>query len=291
MKILKTLALFCFQLLVISGAAQAEIKERRTLIPVQVSLQSGEVIKRDMELVIFEDDASKEPKPVVIFGHGYPGNNQNISTRLWLATHRNSLNELVKLGFNVVMPLRLGQGGTGGQTLEGGCNVASEDYAERIKNIGTQLIQTANWVKQQDFAKAGQLMLIGQSSGGSGAIGLSANANNPFKLLINFSAGSGKDRSPEFPCSPEAYADRIATYGKDSKMEMLWIYGLDDTFWGRNWPVKWLNAYRSAGGKVEFHHVDSKAFEGHNLFRSSPEVWVPIVKQYLDKSIAIQKQQ
>ena len=93
------------------SSAQAEIKERRTSIPVQVTLQSGEVIKRDMELVIIEDDASKEPKPVVIFGHGYPGNNQNISTGLWLLTHRKALNEFVKLGFNVVMPLRIGQGG------------------------------------------------------------------------------------------------------------------------------------------------------------------------------------
>lgn len=287
MKHTKALIFIAFSLAFLCSTAQAEIKDRRTFIPVQVTLKSGEVIKRDMELVIFEDDASKEPKPVVIFGHGYPGNNQNISTGLWLLTHRKALNELVKLGFNVVMPLRIGQGGTGGQTLEHGCEVSSDDYAERIKNIGSQLVQAANWAKQQEFAKSDQVILVGQSAGGSGAIGLSADAKNPFKLIVNFSAGSGKDRSPDFPCSPEAYADRLAIYGKESQMEMLWIYGLNDTFWGKKWPVQWANAYKNAGGTLEFHQVDSNTMEGHNLFRNSPEVWVPIVKQYLAKNGAL----
>lgn len=287
MKTFKTLTFLAIFAATMAGSAQAEIKERRTFIPVQVLLKSGEVIKREMELVIIEDDASKEPRPVVIFGHGYPGNNQNISTRLWLYTHRKAFEEFVKLGFNVVMPLRIGQGGTGGQTLEHGCEMSSEDYAERIKNIGVQIVQTANWVKQQEFAKPDQLILVGQSAGGSGTIGLSADEKNPFKLLINFAAGSGKDRSPDFPCSPETYAERLSVYGKESKSEMLWIYGLGDTFWGKNWPVKWMEAYKSAGGKVEFHHVNAQTLEGHNLFRNSPEVWLPIVKQYLEKNNAL----
>jgi dienelactone hydrolase len=288
MKNLKSLALFSIFIAVMAGPVQAEIKERRTFIPVQVPLKSGEVIKRDMELVIIEDDASKEPRPVVIYGHGYPGNSQSISTGLWLYSHRKALNEFVKLGFNVVMPLRIGQGGTGGQTLEQGtCSWGSDDYAELIKNIGSQLVQAASWAKQQPFAKPDELILVGQSFGGSGAIGMSADEKSPFKLLINFSAGSGKDRAPDFPCSPEAYAERLAVYGKDSKMGMLWLYGLNDTFWGKSWPVKWMDAYKNAGGKVEFHQVDSQTLEGHNLFRNSPEVWVPIVKQYLAKNNAL----
>lgn len=288
MKTIKLLAVLTIYVSAMVGNAQAEIKERRTFIPVQVPLQNGEIIKRDMELVIFEDDVSKEAKPVVIFGHGYPGNNQNISTGLWLLSHRKALNEFVKLGFNVVMPLRIGQGGTGGQTLEHGCNRSSEDFAEVNKKINTQLVQTANWVKQQGFAKPDQLMLVGQSFGGSGAISLSADEESPFKLLVNFAAGSGKDSSPDFPCSPEAFADRLTAYGKASNKAMLWIYGLNDTYWGKTWPVKWVNAYRNAGGKVEFHQVDSKTFEGHNLLRNSPEVWVPIIKQYLEKNNALQ---
>jgi dienelactone hydrolase len=288
MKYLKALVLAVLFSISLSNIAQAEIKERRTFIPVQVPLKSGEVIKRDMELVIIEDDASKEPRPVVIFGHGYPGFNQSISTRLWLYTHRKALEEFVKMGFNVVMPMRIGQGGTGGQSLEQGtCSRGSDDYAELIKNIGSQLVQVASWAKLQSFAKPDELILVGQSFGGSGAIGMSADEKSPFKLLINFAAGSGKDRVPDFPCAPEAYAERLAVYGKDSKTDMLWIYGLNDTFWGKNWPVKWMDAYKNAGGKVEFHQVDSQTLEGHNLFRNSPEVWVPIVKQYLAKNNAL----
>lgn len=240
-----------------------------------------------MELVIFEDDAAKGPRPVVVFGHGYPGTNSagsemSVGTWAWLLSHRNALHELVKLGFHVVMPMRFGQGETGGHTLEGGgCNQSSEDYAQKIKNISTQLIQAANWVKQQDFAIADQLLLVGQSAGGSGAIGFSADAQNPFRLTVNFAAGSGKTQSPDFPCSHEAFAERLAVYGKESKMEMLWIYGLNDTYWGKKWPIKWADAYKSAGGKLEFHQVDSNTSEGYSLFRRSPEVWLPIVKAYL----------
>lgn len=289
MKYLKALVFVALHLTALINIAQAEIKERRTFIPVQVTLQSGEVIKRDMELVIFEDDAAKGPRPVVVFGHGYPGTNSNgseisLGTWAYLLSHRKAFHELVKLGFHVVMPMRIGQGGTGGQTLEGGgCNRSSEDYAERIKNISTQLIHAANWVKQQDFAIADQLLFVGHSAGGSGAIGLSADAQNPFRLIVNFAAGSGKAQSPDFPCSPEAFAERLAVYGKESKMEMLWIYGLNDTFWGKKWPVKWADAYKDAGGQLEFHQVDSNTLQGHNLFRNSPEVWLPIVKAYLAK--------
>lgn len=290
MKYLKALVFVVLHIAALTNTAQAEIKERRTFIPVQVPLKSGEVVKRDMELVIFEEDASKEPKPVVIFGHGYPGFKQNIGTGLWLYTHRKALHEFVKLGFNVVMPLRIGQGGTGGDTLEhADCARTADDFAELIKNVSTQLVQAANWANAQDFAKQGQLFLVGQSFGGSGAIGLSADEKNPFKLLINFAAGSGKDRFPDFPCSPEAYAERLAIYGKESKTDMLWIYGLNDSYWGKSWPVKWVDAYKNAGGKVEFHQIDSQTLEGHSLFRNSPEVWVPIVKQYLAKSSALQR--
>ena len=289
MKYLKALVFVVLHITALTNIAQAEIQERRTFIPVQVPLKSGEIVKRNMELVIFEDDASKEPKPVVIFGHGYPGFNRSHGTGLWLFTHRNALNELVKLGFNVVMPLRIGQGETGGQTLEHGCVRTADDFAEVNKNISTQLVQAANWANAQDFTKQGQLILVGQSFGGFGAIGLSADDKNPFKLLINFAAGSGKDVAPDFPCSPEAYAERLAIYGREAKTDMLWIYGLNDTFWGKNWPVKWVDAYKNAGGKVEFHQIDSNTSEGHNLFRKSPEVWVPIVKQYLAKSSALQR--
>lgn len=287
MNYLKALVFVALHLTALTNVAQAEIKERRTFIPVQVPLQSGEVIKRDMELVILEDDAAKGPRPVVVFGHGYPGTNSagsemNVGTWAWMLSHRKALQELVKLGFHVVMPMRIGQGGTGGQTVEGGgCNQSSVDYAERTKNISTQLIQTADWIKQQDFAKADQLLFIGQSFGGNGAIGLSADANNPFKLIVNFAAGSGKAQSPDFPCSPEAFTEQLAVYGKESKMEMLWIYGVNDTYWGKKWPIKWADAYKGGGGKLEFHQIDSNTSEGHNLFRRSPEVWLPIVKAFL----------
>ncbi len=284
MKHLKNHLSFALSLALLIGTAQAEIKERRASIPIQVDLQSGEVIKRDMELVIFQDSSAEVPRPVIIFGHGYPGNNTNVSTWAWLLSHRKALNEFVKLGFTVVMPMRIGQGGTGGQTLEHGCNQLAQDYAERIKNINTQLKQATSWVKQQDFAKADQILFVGQSAGGSGAMGLSADEQNPFRLIVNFAAGSGKDLSPDFPCSPEAYGEQLAVYGKQSKMEMLWIYGLNDTFWGKKWPVKWAEAYEGAGGKLEFHQIDSNTLEGHNLFRQSPEVWLPIVKAYFAKN-------
>jgi dienelactone hydrolase len=219
---------------------------------------------------------------VIVFGHGYPGN--GMSTWMWLLSHRKGLTELVKLGYRVVMPIRIGQGNTGGPQLEGGgCLNTSEAFAQRIRIINSQLIQAADWVKQQDFALESDLVFVGQSAGGSGAIGLSADPQNPFKVLINFAAGSGKMQSPDFPCSPEAYADQIATYGKDSKIEMLWIYGLNDSYWGKKWPVKWASAYKNSGGTLEFYQVESNTMEGHNLFRQSPEVWVPIVKQFLEK--------
>lgn len=264
-------------------AAYAEIQERRTFIPVSVTLNTGEVVKRDMELVIFEDDTRKGPQPVAVFGHGYPGGNISHSTWAWLFSHRKALHELVGLGFTVVMPMRLGQGGTGGMTLEGGgCEKTAEEFGHRFENITQQLLQAAAWVQSQGLS-SGHMVYVGQSAGGSGAIALSAKRDLPFKALINFAAGSGRARLPDFPCAPEAYEAAVSHLGQNAVHPMLWIYGLNDYFWGAKWPVKWSKAYEAAGGKHDFHQVESNTLDGHDLFRRSPEVWVPIVKQYLAK--------
>jgi dienelactone hydrolase len=166
MKKIKIL-LFGFVLVTFMQLTIAAVTERRVFTPVEVKLNSGEVIRRDMEMVVFEDDAAKIPRPVIVFGHGYLGFERSLSTWAWLFSHRKSLQELVKLGFHVVMPMRIGQGETGGLTLEGGsCNKSADEFEIRIGYIQTQLIQAAQWVKNQPFTKQDQILYLGQSAGG-----------------------------------------------------------------------------------------------------------------------------
>lgn len=283
MKYLKALVFVVLHFIALTNMAHAEIKERRTFIPVQVTLQSGEVIKRDMELVIFEDDAAKGQRPVVVFGHGKPPTGQSISTWGWVFSHRAGLSEFVRLGYTVIFPMRIGQGGTGGSasTEDPFCAGSAVAFTKLYDLVASQMIQAGVWAKSQKEFDGQQIIYAGQSMGGSAAIAIASAAENPFSVSVNFAGGPGGDHT--HPCSPNEYRDTVANYAAAAKIPLLWIQGKNDHLWADHHVETWSTAYKTAGGVVDFYLVSANTPNGHDLFRKSPEIWVPIAKRYLSR--------
>lgn len=100
---------------------------------------------------------------------------------------------------------------------------------------------------------------------------------------INFAGGGGGDPKghPEQPCSPAALKRLFSGYGQTAHMPMLWAYTENDRFFGPRLPREWFDAFREAGGNAEFKQFPPHGDDGHQLFAKFPQVWQPVVAEFL----------
>ena len=63
---------------------------------------------------------------------------------------------------------------------------------------------------------------------------------------------------------------------------MLWIYVENDQFFGPKLPREWHAAFVQAGGTATFVQLPAQGDDGHLLFNQFPQVWQPLVSEFLD---------
>jgi hypothetical protein len=62
----------------------------------------------------------------------------------------------------------------------------------------------------------------------------------------------------------------------------LWIYALDDQYWGAVAPREWHAAFARGGSPTTFVQTPAPADgDGHGLSRQSPALWGPAVDEFL----------
>src|SRR5438093_304979 len=140
-------------------------------------------------------------------------------------------------------------------------------------------------VPSQDPAVPMQTTVVGQSAGGFGAMAL-ASLNPPgVRAIIVFSGGRGghAEGKPNNNCAPDRLVETVAEFGRTARIPMLWIYLENDTFFGPALSKRMYEAFRAAGGKVEYHLLPPFDDDGH-YFVDSPKsipIWAPIVTRFL----------
>ena len=131
------------------------------------------------------------------------------------------------------------------------------------------------------------VIVVGQSAGGWGAIALSSVKPPPVKAIIAFAAGrSGRiDGKPNNNCAPDKLVEATGSFGRTSRVPMLWIYIENDTFFGPELSKKMYAAFIGAGGNAEYHLFPPHGHEGH-FFIDVPDavpIWSPLVGTFLDR--------
>ena len=111
--------------------------------------------------------------------------------------------------------------------------------------------------------------------GGFTTIGLSAENISGLKGAINFAGGDGGDpiKSAEKPCGDYLIKDTFAKYGASNKIPTLWLYSVNDKFWGEQLPKDWFAAFQKAGGKGQFISLPAYKDDGHSIFRGDLNAW------------------
>jgi len=260
LKLILILFLFC-------NSSFARIIEEIIEVPVSVSnsnFTNNPKFEQKITVTIWRDDAIKKA-PYLLFSHGRAGTDHE---------KRNS-EYFVSKGFTVILPTRIGYGVSGGPDADYSGACGNKNYLEARKVAIDQSKQVLNHVFDFSYIDKTKGIVVGQSVGGFTTIGLSAENISGLKGAINFAGGDGGDpiKSAEKPCGDYLIKDTFAKYGASNKVPTLWLYSVNDKFWGEQLPKDWFAAFQKAGGKGQFISLPAYKEDGHSIFRGDLNAW------------------
>lgn len=237
----------------------------------------------DMHTIVFRPPG-KGPFPLVIINHGSLRNAQRRAD-FPLPEFRSISRWFVARGYAVALPQRPGHGATGGPYIEDPLSCENADYFRAGIATALSIATAAQFLGRQPFVQKRNVIVVGQSAGGWGALAL-ASRNPPFvAAVINFAGGRGGrvNDTPGRNCAPERLIAAAARFGKTARTPMLWIYTRNDSFFGPELSQRMADAFRQAGGNIEFHLLPAFGEDGHRLMGAAKgvPVWAPIVEAFL----------
>jgi len=263
-------------LFLLCNSSFARIIEEIIEVPVSVSnsnFTNNPKFEQKITVTIWRDDAIKKA-PYLLFSHGRAGTDQERGKFGRSSEKRNS-EYFVSKGFTVILPTRIGYGVSGGPDADYSGACGNKNYLEARKVAIDQSKQVLNHVFDFSYIDKTKGIVVGQSVGGFTTIGLSAENISGLKGAINFAGGDGGDpiKSAEKPCGDYLIKDTFAKYGASNKVPTLWLYSVNDKFWGEQLPKDWFAAFQKAGGKGQFISLPAYKEDGHSIFRGDLNAW------------------
>jgi dienelactone hydrolase len=274
-------------------AAADEKSERAAVSQVREELWSIPAIIPMLAYMI--RPAGEGPFPLLVMNHGVSLDPKERSyfpaiefrdAALWFA----------KQGYVVVAPVRPGYGATAIEIPEralfglffsgvGDCSDAN------FRDAGLAIASLDNWVidymSTQPFIKGDDVVVVGQSGGGWGAIALASQNPNSVRAMIAFEAGRGGhfNGKPNNNCAPDRLVEATAQFGRTARIPMLWIYVHNDSYFGPELSMRMASAFQSAGGNVEYHLLPDFGEDGHFFVdhADAVRIWAPLVSKFLEK--------
>jgi dienelactone hydrolase len=230
------------------------------------------------------------PFPVVLFSHGRAGPDGR--ARLEVGVSKAQLQYWLAKGVAVVSPVRPGYGeSTGGDVEQGGARfdsrgqcVSKPNFHQTADAAVLSVGATLLWLREQPWADANDVLLVGQSVGGLATVAAGARGFAGVVGYVNFAGGSGGDpeRAPGASCDPDQLKDMFATYGRTTRVPNLWVYALNDQYWGPAVPATWHAAFARGGSASTFVHTAVVADgDGHGLSRHEQALWAPAVDAFI----------
>ncbi|MBO4222799.1 dienelactone hydrolase family protein [Bradyrhizobium neotropicale] len=206
------------------------------------------------------------PFPLALIAHA---TTQNVLRRAQMPQpeYRALAGSMVARGFAVLVPERLGHGATGGTYLEdqGGCDEAN--YSRAARATAGQIRLALDYLSDQPFVRKDHAVVIGHSAGGWGALALAAESRNGILAIIAFAPGRG-GRANDFPnqvCAPHTLLASAAEFGRSAKVPVTWLVAANDSYFSPALSRQVADAFREAGGRVDFHVLPAHGGEGHWL--------------------------
>ena len=138
----------------------------------------------------------------------------------------------------------------------------------------------------QPFVRRDGVVVAGQSAGGWAALAFASREPGNLRAVINFAGGLGGrsyDR-PDNNCAPDRLIATAEDFGRTSRAPTLWLYTENDSYFGPRLSKAMADAYRSAGGRVDYRLLPPVGDDGHFMVETGSEaVWGPVLDEFLKR--------
>ena len=218
--------------------------------------------------------------PLVLLTHGSPRAAAERAAMTPLAMLPQAL-EFARRGFAVVIVMRRGHGGSDGGWAEGFGSCDNANYVAAGNAGAADLKTTLEFVSHRSDVDPTRMIAVGVSAGGFATVALTADPPPGLVAAISFAGGRGSLESNRV-CRPDRLIDAFHTFGKSSRVPMLWVYAENDHYFAPALAQQFKSAFVDGGGQVDFVAAPAFGNDGHDLF--SPlgiAQWTPYVDAFL----------
>ena len=172
-------------------------------------------------------------------------------------------------GYAVAVPRGPGHGETGGPYLESNRGCANADYRASGNATADSIQAAIDYLVAQPFVKKTDVIVVGQSAGGWGALALASRNPRNVKAVINFAGGRGghMQRSAEQQLrAGEIDRGRAQLRRLRANSRFVDLYRERHVLCAVDFETAQRSVSRAAGGRVEYRLMPAFGFDGHTLF-------------------------
>lgn len=176
----------------------------------------------------------------------------------------------VNRGFAVAVPMRRGYGLSQGSISDTVGPCGDRDYFAAALKTAADMEGVVAYLRNQSFVNRNRVIVVGQSYGGLGALGVAYDKPEGVIGIINFAGGAGSNRPGEICSGREHLIAAVGRLGEGNLLPQIWLYAANDHYFEPSLAHAMVAAY-SAGSRAPVSFVDLPTFgdDGHLTFSAA----------------------
>ncbi len=220
--------------------------------------------------------------PLVIINHGFPRDRYAVS-RMTPEAYSGPAIVFAQHGYAVAVVNRRGFGWSSGLADVPASPCDGRHYEREGRASAVDIVAAVIALRREPWVDPDRIVLLGHSSGGLGVLAAAAGPLPGVVGILNFAGGRGSIR-PDFVCNPDGLVRSMQDFGARTHLPSLWLYSVNDHFFGPAIARQMFDAYTGAGASAEFYRAPAFANDGHQLILATESrLWWPRVASFLEK--------
>jgi dienelactone hydrolase len=226
-----------------------------------------------LETTVFKPDGDG-PFPLLVINHGKAPGDPKLQSRdrfVFMAS------AFVRRGYAVMVPMRTGFANSTGKYIDHGCDMTANGYTQ-----ASDVRDVIAYARGLSWIDPGRIVVAGQSYGGLASMALATQDIPGVRGVMNFAGGLKVHGGP---CDWRgALVSAFADYGKRARVDSLWMYGANDSYFGPELVGRMYRAYVSGGGNAQLVTYGAFKRDAHTMLasREGEKIWLPEAERFLD---------
>jgi dienelactone hydrolase len=221
------------------------------------------------------------PFPLALVTHGSCG--KSCRKKRSPSQLHDQANVFAEWGYAAYVLIRRDNGNSDGPYAEGYGGCKTQAFARAARETAADMAAAIQHLAQLPNVDGNQMVAVGQSGGGIGAVALSGVKLPGLRATINFAGGRGGSCLRRRTYNERSMTQAYRSFGGDARVPGLWLYTQNDDYWGPKRPKRWHKAFTDGGGAADFIHLPPFRTKGHSFFykKAAIPIWSPIVGGFL----------